>query len=377
MQHVTNLAPSPEQEELALAFHSNVTKPLPVPSQLVTWDVNPVTIPVVVDEQLTQQIKRYADPSMFDRILNNLGAASTGINFIRRLSVVAGGAPVFQEPRTSNGQQGALHQELIAVMPLVQQTRRRFSAQFGTQGSDRIPDCTSINVTRNRTGDVGFGNPGGMCKTCPHDTFIDGIGRGCRERQAVFALTKDSPFPYYLDMSVYSERPIVEMLNSMSLASGVDYWQVVVRISLDTTPTRAGQTVAIFKAEPVGVIDSSDPDVVEGIKNLQKMCHMVLADFAKLVQSSKTVRLNEISDPQVIESTLMNSTSNMPVPAGMQAPTVQVPQPAQIPQPAQVAPPAPAPVVVETVQEMPWDNMTVNPENGEIIYSDPHNTNEF
>ena len=338
MQHVTNPAPTMEQEEYALALHSTVVKPLPVPTQLVTWGANPTVIPVTVDAELTQHLKDYADPTMFDRILNNLGSFSTGVNFIRRLSVVAGGAPVFQEPRTPNGQQGALHQELIAVMPLVQQTRRRFSAQFGTQGADRIPDCTSINITPDRSHDVGFGNPGGLCKTCPHDAFIEGIGRGCRERQAVFAFTKDSAFPYYLDMSVYSNRPIFDMLSSMAMSSRIDYWQAVVKITLDTTPTRSGQNVAIFKAEPVGVIDSSDPEVVEGIKNLQKLCHMVLADFARLVQSSKTIRLNEIEDPSIVESTLINSTSNMPVPADMQNRNVT---PGYSTQPPQVAAPPP------------------------------------
>ena len=337
-----NTPASAEQQKIALQLNTNPVKPLAVPKQLMTMDPQPQPFAVEIHKELTDQLKSYADPTMFDRLMNNLGPDNTGVNFIRRLSVVAGGAPMFQEPRTPNGQQGAMHQELIAVMPLIQQTRRRFTAQFGTQGADRIPDCTAVNVTRNRTSDVGFGNPGGLCITCPHDVFIEGQGRQCRERHAVFALAVGSPFPYYLDMSVYSNRPIMDMLTNLSIASRVDYWQVVMKITLGSTPTRAGQNVAIFKAEPIGVIDSSDPEVCAGIENLRKICQMVLADFAKLVQASKTIRMSEMTDQNVIDSTLVDSTQNMPLPPSManQAPTHQadmarlgMPDPTQARQP--------------------------------------------
>ncbi len=348
-----NAQATPEQQAYALSLNTAPVTPLPVPDQLMTLVDPPTAFPVSVDQELTQQLKRYADPNMFQRLLNNLGPDNTGVNFIRRLSVVAGGAPMFQEPRTSSGQQGAMHQEIIAVMPLIQQTRRRFTAQFGTQGADRIPDCTAVNVTPNRVNNVGFGNPGGLCAVCPHDAFVEGIGRGCRERHAVFALAKGNPFPYYLDLSVYSNRPIMEMLTNLSIASNVDYWQVVMRITLGSTPTRAGQPVSIFKAEPIGVIDSSDPEVCAGIENLRKICHMVLADFAKLVSASKTIRLHEITDPNVIDSTLVNSSQNMPLPPSMadQAPTQQEDM-ARLGMPAPPQPGANAQVQVQQPQQI-------------------------
>ena len=310
--------PTAEQEMQALTLQGKEAAPRPVPTQIMTLDNPPEPILIEgVHTQLTEQIKRFADPTMFETLLSNLGADNTGVNFIKRMSVVPGGIPMFQEPRSSTGQQGATYQELIAVMPLIQQTRRRFTAQFGTQGADRLPDCTAINVTRNRTGDVGFGNPGGSCAICPHDTFVEGVGRGCRERHAVFALAIGQTLPIYLDMSVYSNRPIMEMLTRLSLESGTEYWQVVVKITLANTQTRTGQAVAVFKADPIGVIDSADPQVAAGINNLRQMCHMVLADFAKLVRSSKTVRLNEM-DPSMIEGTMVDSSQNMPVPPSMQ-----------------------------------------------------------
>ena len=366
MQHRTQAQMQPqgqnapateEQQRVALQLNTNPVRPLAVPTQLMTMDPQPQPFAVEIHEELTKQLKSYADPTMFERLMNNLGPDNTGVNFIRRLSVVAGGAPMFQEPRTPNGQQGAMHQELIAVMPLIQQTRRRFTAQFGTQGADRIPDCTAVNVTRNRTSDVGFGNPGGLCVTCPHDVFIEGQGRQCRERHAVFALAAGSPFPYYLDMSVYSNRPIMDMLTNLSIASRVDYWQVVMKITLGSTPTRAGQNVAIFKAEPIGVIDSSDPEVCAGIENLRKICQMVLADFAKLVQASKTIRMSEMTDQDVIDSTLVDSTQNMPLPQSManQAPTHQADM-ARLGMPAPQQPQQQPPTVVyqDPSQATPW-----------------------
>ena len=320
-----NVQATPEQQEHALSLHGPPILPVPVPTQLMTFVDPPTPFPVAVDQELTQMLRRYADPNIFQRLLNNLGPDNTGFNFVRRLTVVAGGAPMFQEPRTSSGQQGAMHQEITAIMPLIEQTRRRFTSQFGTQGIDRIPDCTAVNVKPNRIDNVGFGNPGGLCKGCPHDMFIEGIGRACRERNAIFALTKDNPFPYYLDLSVYSNRPIMEMLSSLLVASNVDYWQVVVKISLTSTPTKAGQNVAIFRAEPVGVIDCSDPEICTGLENLRKICQMVLSDFAKQVAVTKTIRLHEVTDPNIINSTLVDSTQNMPLPPSManQAPTHQ------------------------------------------------------
>ena len=323
--------PTQEQEMRAMSLQIKDASPRPIPAQIMTLDNPPAPIAIEnVHSGLSEQVKRFADPSMFETLLNNLGADNTGVNFIKRMSVVPGGIPMFQEPRSGTGQHGATYQELIAVMPLIQQTRRRFTAQFGTQGADRLPDCTAINVTRNRTGDVGFGNPGGWCSVCPHDAFIEGIGRGCRERHAVFALVEGHTLPVYLDMSVYSNRPIMEMLTRMSLESGVEYWQMVVKITLANTQTRTGQAVAVFNAEPIGVIDSSDPDVCAGINNIRRMCHMVLADFAKLVRSSKTVRLNEIDDPNMIESTMLDSTQNMPIPPSMQGQQQNVNDPTRL-----------------------------------------------
>lgn len=368
--------PAPQADPLALNRPALSTRPVPTVIKTVEQNPRDIVIADLPDEikqisaELTQQLRDAADEDLFQILLNNLGSGNTGVNFIQRFSVAPGGVPRFQAPSGPNGSSGQLYEHFYGVIPYIRQTRRYFEHGYGVQGSDNVPSCTSINVTRDRVGDVGFGNPGGSCAICPHNVFTDGVGRNCSERHAVFLVVHGNPFPVYLDMTVYSNRPIMDFLNKLSISSRVEYWQVVVKISLDKMVTRSGREVAIFKAEPVGVIQSDDPMVVKGIENLRKMCHMVLADFAKLVQSSKTQQFQDIQDPNVIEGVLVNSSQNMPLPQGMGT----IPDPnedlarlgiSQMPAPQQpVAPQQPMaqpqqPVVPQAQPQMPETVMNV------------------
>ena len=223
----------------------------------------------------------------------------------------------------------------------MQQTRRMFKNAYGTAGADRIPDCTSVNVSRDRKCDMGFGNPGGECNGCEHDTFVEGIGRACAERQALFVLCDGQPFPHYIDLSVYSQRPIQSYMTSL-IAQQLKYWQVVHKIKLANTNSRSGQSIAIFSAEPIGIIDATDPMVCKGLNNLQKLSQMVLRDFATLVENSKSIRLTQ-ANPDRLQSLQETSSNNLPLPPSMAAAPANAGYVGNLPAPSAL----PAPGIVQ------------------------------
>ena len=60
-------------------------------------------LPATMHSALNDQLRTFADDEFFEVLKENVGNAGNGINVVRRMSVMAGGAPMFQEPRSPEG----------------------------------------------------------------------------------------------------------------------------------------------------------------------------------------------------------------------------------------------------------------------------------
>ena len=103
-------------------------------------------------------------------------------------------------------------------------------------GGNTPPDCSSHD------GDVGYGQPGGDCFTCPLNQWASaegGGGKACKEKRMLFLLRASDLLPIVIQAPSTSIQPIKKYL--LRLASqGLPYWSVMTSLSLEKGSNGAG-----------------------------------------------------------------------------------------------------------------------------------------
>ena len=155
-------------------------------------------------------------------------------------------------------------------------------------GATDFPICGSLTRLQ------GWGQPGGDCKTCQFNQFgsaekvkegtdgeiINGTGKRCAERTWIFALecinlaTQEfAPMPILIDFPQGSDTAIRDYVNILARPgkgkSRLNTWDVITRVSL--RPKANGGMGKQFAGRPVAVLDSSQPEYIEMVKDYQGM----------------------------------------------------------------------------------------------------------
>lgn len=138
---------------------------------------------------------------MLDVLAENLGGESLTARDLPRLGIPSGGGTSWEIP-DANG-------ELVpsrTLTGIIVHFERTHSYWPPSQDTGTPPVCMSVGPV-NRA--VGVGDPGGPCKTCPHNQFGSKIrddgteagGKACTERENWFLLVEDRPLPIVLSMA--------------------------------------------------------------------------------------------------------------------------------------------------------------------------------
>ena len=153
-------------------------------------------------------------------------------------------------------------------------------------GATDFPVCGSLTRLH------GVGVPGGDCGACAFNQFgssqmlkddgeiVSGKGKRCAERTWVFALecidlaTKEfAPMPILIDFPQGSDTAIRDYVNILARPgkgkSRLNTWDVITRVSL--RPKANGGMGKQFAGRPVAVLDSSQPEYIEMVKDYQGM----------------------------------------------------------------------------------------------------------
>ena len=153
-------------------------------------------------------------------------------------------------------------------------------------GATDFPVCGSLTRLH------GVGAPGGDCGACAYNQFgssqmlkddgeiVSGKGKRCAERTWVFALecidlsTKEfAPMPILIDFPQGSDTAIRDYVNILARPgkgkSRLNTWDVITRVSL--RPKANGGMGKQFAGRPVAVLDSSQPEYIEMVKDYQGM----------------------------------------------------------------------------------------------------------
>ena len=163
--------------------------------------------------------------------------------------------------------------------------RAAYSAPWRAGATD-FPVCGSLTRLH------GVGAPGGDCGACAYNQFgssqmlkddgeiVSGKGKRCAERTWVFALecidlsTKEfAPMPILIDFPQGSDTAIRDYVNILARPgkgkSRLNTWDVITRVSL--RPKANGGMGKQFAGRPVAVLDSSQPEYIEMVKDYQGM----------------------------------------------------------------------------------------------------------
>ena len=127
---------------------------------------------------------------------------------MERVVCPSAGALSFEVPCSSGVEP---RDDVHGVVLHAQDIRLRFTKEFG-EGETNEPDCVSLD------GVVGTGDPGMVCKGCPHEkwgTGKNGSGRACNERKYVVMLLPDSMSPVALSVPPSSLKHINKYLKRL------------------------------------------------------------------------------------------------------------------------------------------------------------------
>ena len=127
-------------------------------------------------------------------------------------------------------------------------------------GGNTPPDCSS------RDGDVGYGQPGGICGICPLNEWGTaeggGGGKACKEKRMLFLLRPTDLLPIVIQAPSTSIQPIKKYL--LRLASqGRPYWSVLTNLSLEKTSNANGIAFSRIAAKSAGGVPEDQREMLD------------------------------------------------------------------------------------------------------------------
>ena len=148
-----------------------------------------------------------------------------------RIKIPSGGAIMFELP--SEGDDPESVKEFSGVI-LFHHTLNAYYKTKYTGGSNP-PDCGSFD------GITGEGEPGGSCKSCPHNQFGSGENgsKACKNKRRIYILREGEVFPMLLSLPTGSLKPFTKYLKAQ-LSKGCKTNSVVTRFSLKKVTNNTG-----------------------------------------------------------------------------------------------------------------------------------------
>jgi hypothetical protein len=198
-------------------------------------------------------IAQYDQAALKAAILDNLEGEELRPTDLTRIKVPASGGKAFTVPSIDSEEK--LEKTLQGII-IYNRTARAYWAKGLDEGGGGVPpDCFS-------SGDIGIGNPGGNCHTCPLNEFGTakrggkaGRGKACKEMRVAFLLRPGLMLPdaliippsslasfkrYKVSLTTHA-KPITGVVTEIGLApaknkDGVEYVSLTFRRVKDLDP---------------------------------------------------------------------------------------------------------------------------------------------
>jgi hypothetical protein len=149
-----------------------------------------------------------------------------------RVSIPAAGGQAFEVPGEMPGETDMVKEFSGVILfhhPMFTYYRERFS------GGNNAPNCGSYD------GNIGVGNPGGPCATCPLNQFGSGEngGKACKNKRRIYVLREGELIPILLVLPTGSMKEFSVYIKRL-LAKGKKSNSVVTTFSLKKVTNASG-----------------------------------------------------------------------------------------------------------------------------------------
>ena len=207
-------------------------------------------------------------------VRDNIGNDRITDRDLDRITVPLGGGANWTVP-TLEGEDTAKTLEGIIVHWT---SPRAYWATGMEVGGNTPPDCSSPN------GEIGYGDPGGDCYTCPLNQWGSadgGSGKACKEKRMLFLLRATDLLPIVIQAPSTSIQPVKKYL--LRLASqGMSYWSVMTSLSLEKGTNGAGIAFSRIVPKSSGPVpEEQRGQLDEYVKAIKPIIGDNMADIAR------------------------------------------------------------------------------------------------
>ena len=169
------------------------------------------------------------DFNLAEALTSELGGMDISFD---RVSIPAAGGQAFEVPGEMPGETDMVKEFSGVILfhhPMFTYYRERFS------GGNNAPDCGSYD------GNIGVGNPGGTCATCPLNQFGSGEngGKACKNKRRIYVLREGELIPILLVLPTGSMKEFSVYIKRL-LAKGKKSNSVVTTFSLKKVTNASG-----------------------------------------------------------------------------------------------------------------------------------------
>ena len=169
------------------------------------------------------------DFNLAEALTSELGGMDISFD---RVSIPAAGGQAFEVPGELPGETDMVKDFSGVILfhhPMFTYYRERFT------GGNNAPDCGSYD------GNVGVGNPGGVCATCPLNQFGSGEngGKACKNKRRIYVLREGELIPILLVLPTGSMKEFSVYVKRL-LAKGKKSNSVVTKFSLKKVTNASG-----------------------------------------------------------------------------------------------------------------------------------------
>lgn len=181
----------------------------------------------------------------------NVGDEALGINDLDRIKIPSGGGLNWTIP-TLDGEKST--DEFDGIIVHAQDVRAYWETSLDEGGGGNPPDCASPD------GKTGYGNPGGLCRTCPMAEFGSaekGEGQACKQMKRIYVVPKGSILPILVTAPPTSLQAVKRYMLRLA-GHSTPYYGVVTRFTLTKEKNARNIEYARLNLSSVEVLEDGD-----------------------------------------------------------------------------------------------------------------------
>lgn len=226
----------------------------------------PGTDLVPVDPALYPILAPSADLDALREVVDeNIGAGGMTQFDLDRIKIPSGGGRTWLVPGLEGDED---LREIDGIVVYWRDPRAFWRSKLDDSGGGTPPDCASED------GEIGVGDPGGPCATCPYarwgskgELFGDeSRGQACKQMRLLFVLRPESILPVAMPLPPTSIRPVKQFFLRLA-QKATPYYGVAISLGLEQDKNAGGIVYSKVVPKLVSVLDADQRAAVKSYRD--------------------------------------------------------------------------------------------------------------